>query len=306
MIGYRPTPRSKRPRPVWQLHIRLDEIEPAIWRRIQIYSNVKLPRLHKIIQTLFNWEDYHLHEWVIGRRRFTDMSTVDPDLADNSLDEHDIDIGHLLSEAGDSLLYRYDFGDNWRHVVLLEGILVPEEDACYPRCIAGARNGPPEDCGGTRGYGDYVDALAKPEHPRHEEMLEWRGVFEPEAFSLRRINAALRRISGQRPIPVAPPAQPPGPLVRVMLAQHERDLILKRVRAPRPLIEPVRAAPATAGGAFSARISAGGLDELIGYVTAEARLARRERLRMTLFQLACRLDGVLSAQAPKPPPFLIH
>lgn len=306
MIGYRPTPKAKRPRPIYQLHIRLDGIDPVIWRRIQVHSDVKLPRLHKIIQTLFNWKDCHLHEWVLGRRCWTDMSTVDPGFSDNSLDEYGVRIDQLLSEIGDSLLYCYDFGDNWRHIVLLEGILLPEQDAGYPRCIAGARNGPPEDCGGTHGYEEYVAALTENEHPRHEELLEWRGPFDPGAFSIRRINAALRRLFGQRHAPSLPPPQEPsGPLITLKLAQDELHLILNRIRAPQWLTDPLRAAPSS-GETASIRIPMGDLDELIGYITAEAHVAERDRFRMRLFQLACKLDGVLRAHAHKPPPFLIH
>ena len=46
----------------------------------------------------------------------------------------------------------------------------------------GERACPPEDCGGPWGYADYLAAIADPQHERHEELLEWRGPFDPEAF----------------------------------------------------------------------------------------------------------------------------
>jgi len=62
----------------------------------------------------------------------------------------------------------------------------------YPRCVTGKRAGPPEDCGGPWGYGDFVDAITDPNHPEHEERLEWvGGEFDPEAFDVEEINGEL-------------------------------------------------------------------------------------------------------------------
>jgi hypothetical protein len=48
--------------------------------------------------------------------------------------------------------------------------------------------------GGIPGYEQYQEAMADPDHPRHERYLEWRGEFDPEAFDLEEINAALREL----------------------------------------------------------------------------------------------------------------
>ena len=58
--------------------------------------------------------------------------------------------------------------------------------------MSGALNSPPEDCGGIRGYqGRYLPALADENHPEHEELLAWRGPYDPTAFDLAGISAAL-------------------------------------------------------------------------------------------------------------------
>ena len=43
--------------------------------------------------------------------------------------------------------YEYDFGDFWGHKIVLEKILPVDPKVKYPRCIAGKRACPPEDCG---------------------------------------------------------------------------------------------------------------------------------------------------------------
>lgn len=53
-----------------------------------------------------------------------------------------------LRTKGTKLRYVYDFGDDWTHQIEVEAVapLVPRAD--YPRCLAGRRACPPEDCGG--------------------------------------------------------------------------------------------------------------------------------------------------------------
>jgi hypothetical protein len=158
-----------------------------------VWGDTKLPRLHSIFQILFNWEDRHLHEFRAGRRIYAKPDPDDRLLGRNVVDEESVQVNHVLGHVGDELDYVYDSGDNWHHRILLEAILLPEEDVFYPRCLAGERNSPPEDVGGPHSYFQYLHALADPAHERHQELLNWRGPYFPEAFSLVAVNATLRR-----------------------------------------------------------------------------------------------------------------
>lgn len=106
----------------------------------------------------------------------------------------------ILSDAARSENTRfvclYDFGDNWRHEVLIEAILAPAERLRHPVCVAGERHCPPEDCGGVPGYEEFLEAIRDPSHPQHNEMLAWigGGRFDPEGFNLDAVNRVLRRI----------------------------------------------------------------------------------------------------------------
>jgi hypothetical protein len=53
----------------------------------------------------------------------------------------------------------------------------------YPQCLEGERACPPEDVGGIEGYADYLEALADPNHEEHQQKLDWRSAFDPNAFS---------------------------------------------------------------------------------------------------------------------------
>jgi hypothetical protein len=104
------------------------------------------------------------------------------------IDEKQERLCDAVPRVGTQFLHLYDFGDNWRHDLLLEAILDAGVLAQYPRCIAGERRTLPEDVGGTPGYEEYLEAIADPGHEEHENVLRWRGAFDPEAFSPDKVN----------------------------------------------------------------------------------------------------------------------
>ena len=81
--------------------------------------------------------------------------------------------------------YIYDFGDDWVHALIFEGFeQAPGRRKLRPECIGGKGRCPPEDCGGVRGYVQLLAALVDPEHPEHNENLEWAGgPIDPTLFS---------------------------------------------------------------------------------------------------------------------------
>ena len=50
-----------------RLAISLDEVKPAVRRRIEVPVSMRLDRLHRVFQIVMGWEDYHLYEFRIGR-----------------------------------------------------------------------------------------------------------------------------------------------------------------------------------------------------------------------------------------------
>lgn len=177
------------PSRVYQLKITLKESKPPIWRRVEVADDITLARLHQIIQAAMGWTDSHLHMFSVGRVSY---GVPDPDYDEDVRDERRHRLSQLLIAPKQKVSYEYDFGDSWTHEVLLEKVLPPEPGATYPRCTAGKRACPPEDCGGVWGYADFLEAIADPEHPEHEELLEWvGGEFDPEQFEIAEANAAL-------------------------------------------------------------------------------------------------------------------
>jgi hypothetical protein len=98
----------------------------------------------------------------------------------------------VAPKAKDKLGYIYDFGDSWEHKLVVEAIVPRDESQTYPICIDGGGAAPPEDCGGVWGYANLVAALSDPNHPEHEDMLDWFGEeIDPNAFDLAHVNQRI-------------------------------------------------------------------------------------------------------------------
>lgn len=154
----------------YQLRIALEGARPPIWRRILVESSISLGELHRVLQIVMGWEDYHLHVFVKDHLRFI-LPDPSPDpLGNYGLDERNYRLDQLLTEPKDWMRYVYDFGDDWSHKITLQKILPVDPKQETPVCLSGKRRCPPEDCGDD----DY----------------------DPEEFDVRDVNVELRACFG--------------------------------------------------------------------------------------------------------------
>lgn len=179
---------------VHEMKVTLDGSTPAIWRRIQVASDVSLARLHRILQATMGWAGLYHHQFIIRGRYY---GRPDPD--GEVHDDRRIKLGQVVMRAPSRFTYEYDFGDGWMHGVMVEKILPREPEAYYPLCVAGERACPPEDVGGLYGYYDFLDALQNAAVAGHDSAVDWiGGQFNPDAFDLDTVNRRLRRLEDSR------------------------------------------------------------------------------------------------------------
>jgi hypothetical protein len=168
---------------VHRFKITLQGIVPAVWRRIEVPSDYSFWDLHVAIQDAMGWTDSHLHVFRVGEEQ---VGIPDEDAFEGDapyLPGWEIRMDEYFTEAGDVAPYEYDFGDGWEHEVLLEEIAPRAPKTKYPRCLAGERACPPEDCGGVPGYENMLEILADPDHEEHADTVQWvGGAYDPGRF----------------------------------------------------------------------------------------------------------------------------
>lgn len=178
---------------ITRVRIELEGTEPLVWRELDLPLSTTLATLHDIIQVVMRWQDYHLHEFIVGDRVY---GVPDPDdIFDERrvYQEKNIRLGTLMERGVSDFLYVYDFGDYWRHRITMHAAQQGDPDIEYPRFISGARRAPPEDVGGLTGFEEFLEAMADPEHDQFQQMLDWYGeVFDPEDVDARWITMIIQ------------------------------------------------------------------------------------------------------------------
>jgi len=174
---------------VYQIKVTLQGVKPPVWRRLLVPGSIPLRKLHAILQVALGWTDSHLHQFEVRGQTY---GVPDPDFANDMQSDARVKLDQVLVREKDALTYEYDFGDGWRHKIVLEKIVPPNPETPAPLCIAGAGACPPEDCGGVWGYANLLEAIADPSHPEHADMLEWLGdEFDSAYFNKEEVNAML-------------------------------------------------------------------------------------------------------------------
>ena len=180
---------------IYQFKVSLLEIEPANWRRIQVPDCFTLKKLHDALQIVMGWQECHLHSFKVGRKEY---GTPDPDYEDmdiEMLDEKKITLRQIVDQGTKEIGYEYDPDDSWRHLLVLERVLEPDDSVHYPICLEGERACPPEDVGGNPGFQTFLEALTDKKHPEHKSFKTWiGGHFNAASFDTNAVNRQLRHV----------------------------------------------------------------------------------------------------------------
>lgn len=188
------------PAKCYTLIIKLKDVSPEIWRRVQVPSNLTLPDLHIIIQVAMGWENDHLHQFIKGKTYYLPPSEIAESnwiSTVNQIDYTNVAIGEVLTRKGSKIEYEYDFGDSWMHEIKLEEHRPYRKDEKQHdiSLLDGANACPPEDCGGCYGYSDLQEAMLHPRSKAYKEYIEWLGErFDPKAFDSKKTEKQLRSL----------------------------------------------------------------------------------------------------------------
>jgi hypothetical protein len=173
---------------VYQMKVTLVGVAPPVWRRFQVDSEMTFYELHRVLQIVVGWRNYHLYLFNVNGVELSDPVTT---LELGTKNAEQIRLSELLQEEPMRFRYEYDFGDRWEHEIELERRLVGGERP-YPICLEGEHPCPPEGSGGSGGYARFLASLRERTRPMRLTEQGWvRLPFEPDLFDVNKVNAAL-------------------------------------------------------------------------------------------------------------------
>ncbi len=201
---------------VARLRVQIDDVAPAVIRRVEVPVTVRLDDLHFVLQIAIGWQNCHPFEFRVGGAA-SDGAALDHNgdgtKAWGLLDRDNPESSPLSAETatladvlalGQTFRYDYVYGEDWAHTVVLEEIVAASPDAAYPRLVSAEGRCPPADIGGPEGYETFLQAIADPEHLHHDGMIEWDDPdFDPNKIdeaAIRANLANLRKYLGRRPL----------------------------------------------------------------------------------------------------------
>ena len=163
---------------VIEIKVTLEDIKPAVTRILQVPDKIRLDRLHLTIQAAMGWNNTHLYMFGAGNMTW---GLSDPEYGGDELSPSKATLADVIEKTGVSRFrYVYDFGDGWEHVLEIVQIMRPFPGELYPRLTKVAGRCPPDDVGGYPGYEAFLQAMADPKHPEHEDLKAcYGGSFDP-------------------------------------------------------------------------------------------------------------------------------
>jgi Plasmid pRiA4b ORF-3-like protein len=173
----------------YQLKVELKDVAPTVWRRIVLPGHWHLGFVHTALQRAMGWQDSHLHEFEVDGVPYGEP---EPDSDSETRAETTARLLEVLPTAEAQMFCSYDFGDGWRHQILVETIGEPVSTA---PCLARGAGLPTGGLGWPWGYDDMLAAVRDPQHPDRGTFLEWLGDdFDPEAFDVTAVYESLALI----------------------------------------------------------------------------------------------------------------
>ena len=134
----------------YQLKITIIGSKPPIWRRVIVPEHIAFCDLDDIIEKIFGWTHSHLYEFFIkdwGMRITGAPLMKEEDNAEECIDS--------WMEVGSEIIYTYDFGDSWEHLIKVEKLV--EYEQRYPVVLKSKGPNMIEDCGGIWGFYDCIE-----------------------------------------------------------------------------------------------------------------------------------------------------
>ena len=125
------------------LYIFKVSLDAKLWRRIAIPARLTLDDLSYTILRAFDFDDDHLYQFSY-RNRFGSLAHIYHPYMEESPSTDETAIGEIPLRPGVSMEYLFDFGDQWRFDVKLEGIDQVNAKIKKPKILEQQGKAPPQ------------------------------------------------------------------------------------------------------------------------------------------------------------------
>ena len=152
------------------LKVELMGTEPRIWRRVQVPAAIPLFTLaDKVLTPVMGWvRNFHAYTFVDVRdgAHFGPVRMDSVDMVHIKsrfyamMDDGKVQLGQLARKKGEQLVWVYDLGDYWEHLVTVERVAAPSG----VRLLDGEMSCPAENENGNKAWQkEVLDLLPSPE-----------------------------------------------------------------------------------------------------------------------------------------------
>jgi len=164
--------------------------KPPVWRKLTVPHDLTFEMLHAAIQVSFGWRNEHMYEFCdsISKKTFEIKPLFEEDewMYDMAkergvevIEAAETKLCNVFKDDRKSLIYHYDFGDDWIHHITIEDFMIGNEQ--HAVCLSGKGACPPEDCGGPGGYEYMKETLnERPCSKDAREIRKWLGLGRDE------------------------------------------------------------------------------------------------------------------------------
>ena len=101
------------------LRIELDEVTPAVIRRVEVPVTIRLDDLHFVLQIAIGWQNCHPFEFRVGETAWGLLDRDDPESSPRAAET--ATLADVLALAK-TFRYDYVYGEDWGHTIELEAI----------------------------------------------------------------------------------------------------------------------------------------------------------------------------------------
>jgi hypothetical protein len=101
-----------------RLRVEIDEVTPAVIRRVEVPVTIRLDDLHFVLQIALGWQNCHPFEFRVGETAWGLLDRDDPE--SSPLSAETATLADVLA-LGNTFRYDYVYGEDWEHTVAFEG-----------------------------------------------------------------------------------------------------------------------------------------------------------------------------------------